>query len=379
MPLGSFRLNGIAKLFPVQSVVISGPMYAWGSNFSYSTGLNTDSGNTLSITQMGSATNWSNVVAGPSSGFAINVLGQLWGWGDNTGYQIGVPAVGNFAQIPTRIGSATNWAQVSSGSSHTMAITTSGQLWGWGSNFSGQLGRGNTDDQTTPVRIGSASNWAQVSCGNNHTMAITTTGELWACGLNSGGQLGRGNTTSPQTSLVRIGSASNWSKVFSASDFNILLTTSGQLWGCGNNFFGQIGIGNTTTPQTSIVQIGSATNWAQAGCGRDGHVMAITTSGQLWGWGNNSNGQLGRGNTTSPQTSPVQIGSATNWAQVSCGTAHTLAITTTSELWASGRNTAGQLGRGDTTSPQTSMVQIGSATNWAQVSANSNRSHAITK
>jgi uncharacterized repeat protein (TIGR02543 family) len=87
------------------------------------------------------------------------------------------------------------WASVSAGSSHTVAIKTNGELWAWGYNYYGQLGRGNTTNSSSPVRIGTATNWASVSAGSVHTVAITTSGQLWAWGLNTYGQLGLGDTT----------------------------------------------------------------------------------------------------------------------------------------------------------------------------------------
>ena len=52
-----------------------------------------------------------------------------------------------------------------------------------------------------------------------------------------------------------------------------------------------------------------------------GHVLAIKSNGTLWGWGNNGYSQLGDGTTVS-KSSPVQIGTATNWAKVEAGDIH---------------------------------------------------------
>jgi alpha-tubulin suppressor-like RCC1 family protein len=71
--------------------------------------------------------------------------------------------------------------------------------------------------------------------------------------------------------------------------------------------------------------------------------MAIKTTGTLWGWGDNGYGQLGDGTATS-RTTPVQIGSDTNWAKVAAGNIHTMAIKTTGTLYAWGCNGGGQFG-----------------------------------
>ena len=115
----------------------------------------------------------------------------------------------------------------------------------------------------------------------------------------------------------------------------------GTLWAWGYNANGQLGDG-TTTQRTSPVQIGSDTNWASVAVGSN-HSVAIKSTGTLWAWGNNANGQLGDG-TTTQRTSPVQIGSDTNWASVACGYVHTMAIKTTGTLYAWGQNGGGQFG-----------------------------------
>ena len=138
----------------------------------------------------------------------------------------------------------------------------------------------------------------------------------------------------------------------------------GTLWAWGYNANGQLGDG-TTTQRTSPVQIGSDTNWASVAVGGGGsHTMAIKTTGTLWAWGYNAFTQLGDG-TSTQRTSPVQIGSDVNWASVACGTYHTIAIKSTGTMWGWGYNGSGQNG---TTANRTAPFQIGSDVNWASVS-----------
>jgi alpha-tubulin suppressor-like RCC1 family protein len=77
---------------------------------------------------------------------------------------------------------------VSAGTVHSIAIKTTGTIWGWGNNGDGQ--NGTTANRTAPFQIGSDINWAKVAAGNIHTMAIKTTGTLYAWGCNGGGQFG---------------------------------------------------------------------------------------------------------------------------------------------------------------------------------------------
>ena len=77
------------------------------------------------------------------------------------------------------------------------------------------------------------------------------------------------------------------------------------------------------------------------------HTVALKTDGTLWAWGYNNYGGLGDG-TTAHKSSPVQIGTATDWAQISAGDYHTVALKTDGTLWAWGYNNYGGLGDGTT-------------------------------
>ena len=76
--------------------------------------------------------------------------------------------------------------------------------------------------------------------------------------------------------------------------------------------------------------------------------LALKSDSTLWSWGNNSNGQLGIGNTLN-QIIPVQIGTDSEWKNISAGAFHTLAIKNDGTLWAWGLNSVGQLGIGNLT------------------------------
>ena len=97
--------------------------------------------------------------------------------------------------------------------------------------------------------------------------------------------------------------------------------TNGTLWTWGQGINGQLGLGDTTN-RSSPVQVGSLTNWKQISLG--GNLTGcIKTDGTLWLWGQNSYGQLGLGNTTAT-SSPIQVGTLTNWKLLDCGGYHTI-------------------------------------------------------
>jgi alpha-tubulin suppressor-like RCC1 family protein len=352
-------------------------LWAWGNNNSGQLGL----GNTAprsSPVQVGSLTNWKQVSGGQYSTAAIKTDGTLWTWGNNNnGGGLGTNNTTSYSS-PVQVGSLTNWKQVSVGSDgittsgHTAAIKTDGTLWSWGVNSSGQLGTNDIVHRSSPVQVGSLTNWKQVSAGSYFTTAIKTDGTLWSWGLNSSGQLGTNNTTS-YSSPVQVGSLTNWKQVSAGTDGNIIspsghtaaIKTDGTLWSWGLNSSGQLGT-NDVVNRSSPVQVGSLTNWKLVSAGSY-FTTAIKTDGTLWSWGNNSNGQLGT-NDVVHRSSPVQVGSLTNWKLVSGGNDSTSAIKTDGTLWSWGYNNYGQLGTNNNTSYY-SPVQVGSLTNWKLVSS----------
>lgn len=144
------------------------------------------------------------------------------------------------------------------------------------------------------------------------------------------------------------------STISAGATHSVSVHSDGTLWAAGNNDAGQLGDG-TTTHRATPVQIGSANNWAAVAAG-ERHTVALQTNGTLWAWGDNTFAQIGDG-TTSARQSPVRVGIATDWVAVAAGGFHTLALKSDRTLWAWGSNVRGQLGNG-TTLNQMMPVQV---------------------
>jgi alpha-tubulin suppressor-like RCC1 family protein len=140
---------------------------------------------------------------------------------------------------------------------------------------------------------------------------------------------------------------------------------------------GILGLNNTIS-RSSPTQIGSSTDWQDVSCG-DIHSLAIKTDGSLWAWGyGGSYGLLGL-NNAGPlihRSSPTQVGSLINWSGISASERFSLATKTDGTLWSWGRGVSGQLGLGSTATVS-SPAQIGSLTNWRTAKAGSIHSAAV--
>ena len=176
--------------------------------------------------------------------------------------------------------------------------------------------------------------------------------QLFSFGQNDSGRLGLNNTIQ-YSSPVQI-PGTTWKDLtdnYTNSTSHFVIKTDGTLWGWGDNSGGRLGQ-NNETQYSSPVQVGSDTNWASFS-GGNYTSMGIKTDGTLWTMGYNAYGGLGQNEpysgTTVARSSPVQI-PGTTWSKVSTEQeGATIAVKTDGTLWAWGNNEYGELGQNNKT------------------------------
>jgi alpha-tubulin suppressor-like RCC1 family protein len=363
--------QGFALGLHTAAVKTNGQLYSWGANDEGQLGQG-DTTDRLTPDRVGTATDWSQVACGAWHTIATRDDGTLWAWGGNGWGQAGPSSVGSHLLSPRQIGSSTAWAAVACGWYHDLAVKTDGTVYAFGSNFYGQVGLGFPNYRNAPSQVGTAAGWTTVSTSSRHAAGIHA-GTLWTWGDNGLGQLGLGASgPGSAPSPVQVGTGSDWKAVAAAMMHTLAVKTDGTLWAWGDNDHGQLGIG-AGYGETSPVQVTTETDWSAVACAAY-HSAALKDDGTLWMWGDNTTGELGRGDTTA-RTVPEQVGSA-QYDAVSCADfdhapgGSTLAVRSDGTLWAWGDNQWGQLGLGDR-NQRTSPVQVGTASDWASVSAGS--------
>ena len=223
---------------------------------------------------------------------------------------------------------------VNVGGGHGCAILAGGAVRCWGSDYSGELGDGTTNDSAAPVApVGLGSAVALSSYGPAISAALAD-GTLW--------QWGDGALPHPVD-----GGIVNAVAVSAGLIFACVLLSDGTPRCWGHNFEGQLGQGGIpgSHPPSQIPVVVAGVHHAVAiGSGQD-HTCAVLDDGTLRCWGWNYNGQLGGGDTliNPPLVKVVGVHDAVG---VAGGGGHTCALLKNGTVRCWGANDLGQLGNG---------------------------------
>jgi alpha-tubulin suppressor-like RCC1 family protein len=281
--------------------------------------------------------------------------GGVYCWGLNSHGELG-NGTNTQSTTPVQAGSITGVTDVATGYMHSCALT-GGKVYCWGDNSRGQLGDGSNNQRTSPVLVqGALANKTvtAIAAGAAHTCAIAG-GAAYCWGSNVSGQLGVNNNTNSAVPLAVLSSGALSGltvSTISAGQAHTCAIAGGKAycWGINNN--GQLG-NNSTINTTVAVAVTApwATGAALSSLSAGMYSTCVVAAGKAYCWGDNSNGQLGNGNTTDQKT-PVAV-TATGVLsgtvdQVTAGATHSCAVSA-SVAYCWGENAEGRLGNNTTT------------------------------
>ena len=280
-----------------------------------------------------------------SSGYHTLVLkedGTLWACGHNGTGQLGNVTIGNHLEF---VKIADGVRSISAGSEHSFFIKNDGSLWICGRKYweAEEYSSWGKPKEFTLVPQKITDNVASVS-SYKHTLIVKTDGTLWGYGENFKGQLGlgkineTGSVKNPEMIMDNVVSA------VAGNHYSVVLKKDGTVWTCGINNFGQLGDGTTTDNYTftkvkNLINVSSlASNMLQTS-------FVVKQDGTLWGWGHNRVGQMCDGSTKNV-TIPQMVSSNVLSASSGC---NLFVVKKDGSLWGGTNNQYGQLGNGTTT------------------------------
>ena len=248
---------------------------------------------------------------------------------------------------------------IAAGYTHACMIR-SGKAYCWGNNTYGELGNNSTASSSTPVAVYtggvlSGLTMTQITAGNGFTCALASTGAAYCWGYNADGELGN-NVTLPgaqQDTPVAVSGSLDLTQI-SAGEYSVCALTTGSVAYCwGQNTDGQLGDGSTTS-SSKPVEEGTVTEVNVGGL----FSCAISPdAGGTYCVGQGTSGQLGNG-STSNSTTPVEVTGSSSYSEIDGGFNHACALTTAAAAYCWGDNTYGEDGNNTITTPQKTPVAV---------------------
>ncbi len=281
----------------------NGTLACWGRNGSGQIGDGTTTDREVPTAVSGIA-NVTMLDVGGYSACAVTNDGSLYCWGDNAYGQLGVEDTQKRLK-PTLVKSLKGGiVQLALGYKHSCALVTGGRVMCWGLNETGQLGDGTLVSKNKPTYVKDLNNVVQIQAGTYHSCALKNTGSVFCWGDNRKGALGLG-TKENKSVPTQIPSLSDVIHIAgSGNGTGCAVRKSGDVhcWGVNNrgeNGTGKVG-GNTYRPNPPVVGLSGAMRVF----GGQHYLCALTREKSVYCWGDNRNGQMGRG-SSAPENQPT--------------------------------------------------------------------------
>ncbi|XP_066595212.1 E3 ubiquitin-protein ligase HERC2 [Prorops nasuta] len=267
---------------------------------------------------------------------ALSSEGHVYSWGEGDDGKLGHGnriAYDRPKLIEDLLG--TEIVDIACGGHHSAAITSAGWLYTWGTGRYGRLGHGDSDDKLRPKLVEALQDYRviDIACGSGdaQTLCVTDDDNVWSWGDGDYGKLGRGGSDGCKVpakieSLAGLGVI----KVECGSQFSVALTRSGAVYTWGKGDYHRLGHGtddHVRRPRKVAALQGKKIISIATG---SLHCVACSDKGEVFTWGDNDEGQLGDGTTSALQTPRLVLAlQDKKITKVACGSAHTLAWSTT--------------------------------------------------
>jgi alpha-tubulin suppressor-like RCC1 family protein len=281
-------------------------VYAWGRNVFGQLGDGT-AAERPGPKLLSSLSGITKVAAGDFFSMALGTNGTAYTFGNNSKLALGISGV-NSSSTPMSLSGYGTIVDIAACANHGLLVNATSQLYAWGSDSNGQLGRGTTTGTNQLPQLVSGLSGVtitKVAAAENHSLALDSTGQVWVFGNDTYGQQGRGTTASSRPAPAMLGGISGATAITTSAKHSLILRSDWTVLAMGDNSSGQLGDGTTTAKWTPMV-IPGLSNVVAIAAG-DSHSMVLKSDGTVWTFGSRTNGQLCDGKTQGNALTPAQV------------------------------------------------------------------------
>lgn len=258
--------------------------------------------------------NFVDLSSGLTSSCALSDSGEVWCWGDNKNFQV-TNKVNTFEASPVKHNLVEKAYSVAAGSQHSCAVVRNQRVVCWGANNWGQLGAAllpiEREKSAIPEYVQGLVGAIEVFAGRDHSCGLTFNKELYCWGSNSDGQLGK-----PPSMVGRVGATQlnevadrielkNVADVSLGNSHSCALDSDGFVYCWGSNIYGQLGRGWTRDDLYVPKVVPNLTKIVELDSGGD-TTCARSSAGKMFCWGKGDVGQIGNSDSVS-YAIPVEV------------------------------------------------------------------------
>ena len=238
----------------------------------------------------------------------------------------------------------TNIISVAIGYTHVICLDRNGTVFSFGYDFGWEdlesIFSDNLKILSRPQRI-NITPICQISCGDSFTICLSEENELYSFGDNYYGQLGLGNNESYNSPQL-ISSLKEVEFVECGGSHVFCKTLNNEIYSWGNNYDDRLGRGDRKARNAPrLCPYLSEIDVVDVKCGKK-HTLVLTSNQIVYSFGNNDYGQLGRETNSS-----YQIEGLSDIVRIECGHNHSLCIDINGDLYVFGDNEENRLGLGE--------------------------------
>lgn len=358
-----------------------------GLNANNQLGNSTETKKIITSTEL-RAPKFKDIAVGNNHSVGLTENGEIYTWGHDDAGQLGreIESVSKNDGVPQKVNFPQKVKEMDAVYDHTIILAEDGTVWGFGSNFTGQLGDGTNENSAKPVKAKNLSGIIKIATGDKFTLALNNSGEVFAWGgacapsserilkqfqqgpLNlSGGYYdqfidpNRGyNQNQDCLNEDAVGIKSKVPKkiegipkmkdISAGYGHALLLTIDGKVWSFGCNLYGQLGQGKfgnflenlkddpTGNPNNSIPrEITNLENVISISAGYR-HSIALDKDGKIYAWGFQTRSEK-QGANIFNSANPLIVYSEAKFKNIYSGYDYTLFLDTNGISYAYGVNT----------------------------------------